>query len=104
MRVYSRDLMAEANRIAKRAGADRPSKKHVRLAGDRLGVVRDRAGVVSDLALALGAILIGAAASYQINLWTGGRAQEGMGLLMTLILAGGVGLTVAAVFLKWHKA
>jgi hypothetical protein len=104
MRVYSKDLMAEANRIAKRASAERPSKEHVRLAADRIGLLRDRAGVVSDLALAIGAILIGAAVSYQIHLWTGGRAQDGMGLWMTVTLAVGVGLTVAAVFLKWRRS
>jgi hypothetical protein len=105
MSVYGKNLMAEANRIAKRAGAERPSKKHVRLAAERVGPVRDQPGVVPDLALAVGAILIGAAVSYQINLWTGGRSQDaGVGLLMALLLAAGVGLTVTAVFLKWRKS
>jgi hypothetical protein len=104
MRVYAKDLTTEANRIAKRASADRPSKRHVRLAADRLGLVRDQAGVVSDVSLAVGAILIGAAVSYQINLWTGGQAQDGMGLVMTLTLAVGVGLTVAAIVLKVRKS
>ena len=77
MEVYGKELLAEADRIAKRASAERPSKKHVRQAADRLGVLRDRAGVSADLALAFGSILIGAAVSYQVNLWTGGRGHQG---------------------------
>jgi hypothetical protein len=89
MEIYGKDLLAEANRIARRASAERPSKKHVRQAADRIGVLRDRAGVASDLALAVGSILIGAAVSYQVNLWTGGKATHGAGIWMTVALAAG---------------
>lgn len=74
MADYMKDLNAEANRIARRLGAETASPAHVRLAADRIGIMRDRAGIVADLCLALGSLLIGVAASYQVNLMTGGQA------------------------------
>jgi hypothetical protein len=103
MQVYGKELVAEAKRIAKRANAERPSKEHVRQAADRIGILRDRAGVASDLALAVGSILIGAAVSFQVNLWTGGDASDGVGLWMAIALAVGVGIVVAAGAIKWRR-
>jgi hypothetical protein len=56
------------------------------------------------LALAVGSILVGAAVSYQVNLWTGGQAAEGVGIWMTVALAAGVGITVAAATMKWRRS
>ena len=103
MELYGRELIAEARRIAWRAGAERPSKKHVRQAADRIGVLRDRAGVSADVALAIGSLLVGAAVSYQVNLWTGGTAQSGTGIWFTITLAVGVGVIVAAAAIKWRR-
>ena len=103
MQVYGRELLAEAHRIAKRASSERPSADHVRQAADRIGVLRDRAGVTADLALAVGSILIGAAVSYQVNLWTGGEAADGIGIWIALTLAVGVGAVVAAAAIKWRR-
>lgn len=104
MELYGRDLIAEARRIARRAGAERPSKGHVRLAADRIGVLRDRAGVSADVALVVGSVLVGAAFSYQVNIWTGGSAQEGTGIWFTITLAVGVGVIVAAAAVKWRRS
>lgn len=101
--VYAKELSAEAKRVAKRAKAERPSKEHVRQAADRIGILRDRAGVASDLALAIGSIFVGAAVSYQVNLWTGGLATNGFGWWMALALAVGVGAIVAAIAIKWRR-
>lgn len=103
MDLYGKDLIAEAKRIAKRANAERPSKGHVRQAADRIGILRDRAGVASDLALALGSILIGGAVAFQVNLWTGGEANDGIGLWVAVGLATGVGIVVAAGTIKWRR-
>lgn len=104
LEVYAKELSAEARRIAKRAKAERPSTDHVREAADRIGILRDRAGVASDLALAVGSILIGAAVSFQVNLWTGGHAADGVGLWMAIALAVGAGIVVAAGAIKWRRA
>lgn len=104
MKVYGKDLFAEANRIARRANADAPSKKHVRQAADRIGVLRERSGVASDLFLAVGSILVGAAVSYQINLWTGGTASSGVALAMIVCFAIGVGFVVGAGTVKWRRS
>ena len=104
MKVYGKDLLEEADRIASRAGAERPSKTHVRQAADRIGVLRDRAGAATDLVLAVGSILVGAAASYQVNLWTGGVAAEGAGVWFAVAFAVGGGAIGAAGTLKWRRA
>ena len=104
MDVYGKDLIAEANRIAKRAKAERPSPEHVRQAADRIGILRDRAGAASDLALAVGSIFIGGAVAFQVNLWTGGDAKDGVGLWIAIALAVGVGLVVASAAVKWRRA
>lgn len=104
MEVYGKELIAEAKRIAKRASAERPSKSHVRQAADRIGILRDRAGVASDVALGLGSILIGGAVSYQVNLVTGGEAAQGSGVWIAMTLAVGVGVVVAAVTIKWRRS
>ena len=101
--VYAKELSAEAKRVAKRAKAERPSKDHVRQAADRIGILRDRAGVASDFTLAFGSILIGAAVSFQVNLWTGGHAADGVGLWMAIALAVGAGIVVAAGVIKWRR-
>lgn len=100
MGAYVRDLMAEASRIARRVGAESPSPKHVELAASRIGILRARASVWTDVLLAFGTLLIGSAASYQINLATGGEAAPHWGVPMALTLAVGVGLSVTGVTLK----
>lgn len=101
--VYGKELIAEAQRIAKRANAERPSDKHVRQAADRIGILRDRAGAAADLALAVGSILVGGAIAFQVNLWTGGSAKDGVGLWVVLAFAIGVGLASAAGVIKWRR-
>ena len=101
--VYARELSVEAQRVAKRAKSERPSKDHVRQAADRIGILRDRAGVATDFALALGSILVGAAVSFQVNLWTGGQPADGIGPWMAITLAVGVGIVVAAGVIKWRR-
>ena len=66
--------------------------------------MRDRAGAASDLALAVGAIFIGGAVAFQVNLWTGGDAKDGVGLWIAIALAVGVGLVVASAAVKWRRA
>lgn len=104
MDTYSRELVAEARRIAKRANAERPSKKHMRLAADRIGILRDRAGVLSDLSLSIGSILIGGAVSFQVNLGTGGEPNEALVPWIIGGLATGVGFVVSAATTKWRRA
>jgi len=102
LRVYMRDLVAEANQVARRAGSEQPSKKHVRMAADRIGILRSRAGAVADLALALGAVLVGVGVSYEVNLWTGGVPGQHTGLYAAIAFGAGVGLSVGAGVVKWR--
>ena len=67
-------------------------------------MLRDRAGAATDLGLAVGSILIGAAVSHQVNLWKGGKTAQGIGIWMTLALAVGVGVVVAAATFKWRRS
>lgn len=103
MTVFSQELTEEARRVAKRAKAERPSPEHVRVAADRIGVLRDRAGAASDFALAVGSIFVGGAVAFQVNLMTGGEATDGTGLWAAIALAVGVGIVVAAGVIKWRK-
>ena len=91
-------------RIAKRARSERPSKQHVRMAADRIGMLRDRAGVASDAALGIGSVLMGAAASYLVTIRTGGEASGPMDLAAVVALSLGIGLSVAAVVVKWRRS
>lgn len=104
MHVYIRDLLEEATRIAKRTGAEVPSDKHVRVAADRIGILRSRAGFVSDVSLGFGSVLLGGAFAFQVNLWTGGQAAEGSSIYAVGGLAVGIGLFVAAAMAKWRQS
>lgn len=102
MKVYMRDLLAEAARIAKRVGAEQPSKDHVKNAADRIGVLRNRVGVIADIVFGLGSILLGVGISFQINLSTGGDAADGSGVwIAAATVLGGVLIGSAAVA-KWR--
>jgi hypothetical protein len=76
----------------------------VRQAADRIGLLRGRAGAASELALAVGSILICGAVAFQVNLGTGGDAKDSVGLWIAIALAVGVGLVVAAAAVKWRRA
>ncbi|GAA3164066.1 hypothetical protein GCM10010531_15300 [Blastococcus jejuensis] len=104
MDVYGKDLIAEANRIAKRAKAERPSPEHVRQAADRIGILRDRAGAASDLAQAVGSIFIGGAVAFQVNLWTGGDAKGRRRTLNRDRPSRRRRLVVASAAVKWRRA
>ena len=100
MRAYMQDLAAEASRIARRFGAESPSPRHVSQAASRIGILRSQASAATDALLGFGTLLIGAAASYQINLVTGGTPAPGWGVPMALVFGTGVGLAVTGVTLK----
>lgn len=100
IRSYMRELMAESSRIAKRLGAESASPRHVSQAAERIGVMRSRTSVWTDSLLGVGTLLVGAAASYQISLATGGTADSHWGLPMALIFGLGIGLAVTGVTLK----
>lgn len=74
---YSRDLEVQAGNVARVAGATRASAKHVMMAADQLLLSRMRSAAAADVGLALGALLLGAAISYAVNLLTGGTARQG---------------------------
>lgn len=101
--AYAEDLRGEARRIAKRTGADEPSATHVRLAADRLGILRQRSSALVDIGLGLGGLLIGAASSYMVNIVTGGQENPSAEPWVILIGAGGLVLFVAAATIKWVK-
>ena len=103
MSTYMRDLTTEAGRIAKRFGAEGASDVHVREAAARIGILRSRAGVIADLSLALGSLLLGVALSYQVNVWTGGTPSERAGVYAALSLSLGVGLFVWAATMKLRQ-
>ncbi|HET9654580.1 MAG TPA: hypothetical protein VFP72_04450 [Kineosporiaceae bacterium] len=101
LRQYAIDLDQEACRIAKRAGADQPSAAHVRIAADRVGILRKRSGAVADIGLAAGSLLAGSAISYWVNLQTGGTAKPGSETYAVIVLSLGVALLTGAGTAKW---
>lgn len=103
MDYYMRDLVEEASRIAKRHGAEGATDVHVREAAAHIGILRSRAGVAADVGLGLGALLLGGAIAYQVNLWTGGQAVHGTETYALLALGVGLGVFVWAATTKWNK-
>jgi hypothetical protein len=101
LKQYAIDLNQEAARIAKRAGADLPSATHVRIAADRVGILRKRSGAVADIGLAVGSVLLGASIAYWVNLQTGGTAKPGSQTYAVIALSLGVALFVGAGTVKW---
>lgn len=102
--AYSKDLGSEAKRIANRVNAERPSKKHVRQAAERIGILRDRSGVISDTCLTLGSVLGGAGISFYVNIATGGAANPALEPWATGCLVVGTGFAVGAVVIKWRRS
>lgn len=101
--AYAEDLRSEAARIARRAGADVASGTHVRLAADRLGILRQRSSAVADIGLGVGGILLGGAISYVINLLTGGDENAEAEPWVLLVGAVGLAVFVVAATVKWVK-
>lgn len=100
---FGRELTMESSRLARRYKAEHPSADHVREAASNIGLLRSRAGVLADVSLGVGGILLGAAAAYQVNLLTGGIAAEGSGTWAAIALGTGVALFVGGALTKWHK-
>lgn len=100
---FGRDLTTESSRLARRYKAEHPSAAHVREAASNIGLLRSRSGVLADVSLGVGGILLGAAAAYQVNLLTGGIAAEGSGVWAAIALGTGVALFVGGTLTKWHK-
>lgn len=103
LRDYATDLRKEASRIAKRAGAEHPSAAHARLAADRLGILRERASILADIGLGIGGLLLGAAISYGINLWTGGTAEPGTAPMVMIVGTFGAVIFAISATVKWVR-
>lgn len=93
--VYAKDLRREAARIAKRMGAEAPTPAHMRAAASAIGIMRQRASAAADIGLAVGGLVVGGAASFGINLWTGGKAAPGS--VAPVVIAGAAGLVIFAI-------
>jgi len=104
LNAYSKDLASEAERIAKRVNAERPSENHVRLAAERIGVLRDRSGAISDCFLSIGSILAGAGVSFYVNILTGGAAGAGASVWAVGCLVAGVGCAVGGAVVKIRRS
>lgn len=94
--------MAEAKRVAKGHHAIEPSPKHVRQAAVRLGLSDPRGWLVAlaDSALAVGTILIGIGVGYEVNLATGGTADDGTGRQVMIATMVGIAMSVLAASYK----
>jgi len=103
LQFYMRDLLKEASVIARRAGPDHPSEKHVDIAADRLGLGRSRAGVAADVTLALGSILLGGGSAYQVNIWTGSNPKEGTAMYEIIVVIAGAFMLGLAGAWKWIR-
>ena len=103
MNAYMDELIAEAARVAKRAGSEEASDTHVEVAATRIGILRSTASAWSDACLAIGSLLVGGAFAYQINLWTGGTAKPESGLPIALALGVGIGLMATGLTLKGKR-
>lgn len=102
--AYSKELNSEAQRIAKRVNAERPSKKHVRLAAERIGILRDRSGAISSICLSLGSILAGGGISFYVNIVTGGVPATGAAPWAIGSLVAGTGFAVGGIVVKLRHA
>lgn len=104
LNAYSKELALEAERIAKRVNAERPSKNHVRLAAERIGVLRDRSGAISDCFLSIGSILAGAGLSFFVNILTGGAAGAGASVWAVACAVVGTGCAVGGAVVKIRQS